>query len=555
MRLRSVLLLALSLLAGLLVVPSHAAGYAGFVNEHAYVKTKHGEMYVQYWRPKKGKAPVLLQMSPYRYLYGSSPDADAPITDNYSDKFVPQGYAAAYADLLGTGLSGGCWNYGGRKEAEAGAAVVEWLGTRPWSNGKVGMIGTSYDGAIQLAIATLAPKHLAAIVPQEPVSSWYHYNYDGAVTHNLDDDHDDDPSGIFYPVGTPDIFDLVLGRTPNTDPDRLPGSLQTRAQECDAVEHNLRGHYVRPEYDSFWVERNWGLRARNVRAAVLMQHGWRDMNTKPDQFARYWLNLRRATPGNPGAADVRAVLGQWRHTDVLAGGSGMRDFPVSGPEYLELFLARWLKGRKSAAYDRIPRMLSQATDGKVRTSLPWTGTPRPTQYFLDHPAEGGRLLPGRVEGHTPGVFVNSGTETSATFKHALAPERGYVAYYGKALTKATRYSGRGEVFAHVASSLPRGQLVATLLDVAPDGTASVVTLGMLDLRYRSNAAVPKDMPLLKPELARVVLRSQDHVFARGHRMVLALAGSDTVWGIPDPVVGQQLTIMPSSNVILPLSPA
>ena len=551
MRPRIALLLAVSFVASLLALSSLAA-YPGFVSEHAYVKTKHGDMYVQYWRPTRGKAPVILQMSPYRYLYQRSTDPSSAITSSYSNRFVPQGYAVAHADLLGTGLSGGCWNYGGKKEAEAGAAVVEWLGTRPWSSGKVGMIGTSYDGAIQLSIATLAPKHLAAIVPQEPVSSWYHYNYDGAVTQNSDDDHDDDPSAIGYPVGTPDLFDFVLARTPNPDAGRLPASLQTRAQECDAVEHNLRGHYVQPEYDGFWVERNWGLRAQNVRAAVLMQHGWRDQNTKPDHFTRYWVNLRRATKGRTGAADVRAIVGQWRHTDVLAGGNELANFPVSGPEYLDLFFARWLKGQRSRDYDRIPRVLSEAPDGRVRTSLPITTAP--TQFFFSHPTTApGSLIGGRRPGKGNGTFVNTGTESSAAYKNDISLQAGFTTYLSRPQPHAIRYTGRGEVAVELTSSLPRGQLAATLYDVAPDGGATVITMGLLDLRFRHSPSTPEDMPILKATRARVVLRSQDYVLAKGHRIGLTVAGSDTVWGVPDPMTGQQYTIAPESYVLLPLT--
>ena len=40
-----------------------------------------------------------------------------------------------------------------------------WLGTQPWSNGKVGMIGKSYDGSTPWQAATFGNPHLATIVP------------------------------------------------------------------------------------------------------------------------------------------------------------------------------------------------------------------------------------------------------------------------------------------------------------------------------------------------------------------------------------------------------
>ncbi|HEX8001770.1 MAG TPA: CocE/NonD family hydrolase [Mycobacteriales bacterium] len=539
MRLRPALLIA-AVLAGVLAVPATAVDW---VEERAYVPTKHGEMFVDFVRPKTGKAPVILQVTPYRYLYGDA-DPSASRSGYYRTRYQKQGYAVAYADLLGTGLSGGCWDYGGRAEAESGAALVEWLGTRPWSNGRVGMIGTSYDGAIQLEIATLAPKHLAAIVPQEPVSSWYEYNYQSAVTHNSNDDTSAAETG--YPVGTPDLFDLVLGTTPNTDPSHVsPQSLQAAANDtasgCGVAEHNTRGHYVQPEYTDFWRERDWALRAGNVRAAVLFQHGWRDMNTKPNNFTRFWLGLRRSV-------DARALVGQWEHTDVFSGGTSL-DIGVAPAEYLDAFFAKHLKGARNTGLERIPRVLSQAQDKEWRASLPLTAPQ--TAFSLAHPAAGVGTLGRKGTGN--GTFVNSGGESSKAFKSDPTTQRGFTAYATEPFKKDTRLAGSGSVTLRLTCSLPRGQVAATLLDLGPESTAAkVVTLGLLDLRFRDSLATPKDVPTGTPFLATVTLRPQDYVVAAGHRLVLAVAGSDVVWGVPDAVSGQQVEVLPDSVLRLPL---
>lgn len=538
MRLR-LLLPVVAVVAGVLAVPAHAVEW---VEERAYVPTKHGEMFVDFVRPKTGKAPVILQVTPYRYLYGDA-DPTAARGGFYRTRYQKQGYAIAYADLLGTGLSGGCWDYGGQAEAESGAALVEWLGTRPWSNGRVGMIGTSYDGAIQLEIATLAPKHLAAIVPQEPVSSWYEYNYQSAVSHNSNDDTSADQTG--YPLGTPDLFDLVLGTTPNTDPShQSPQSLQAAANDaasgCDIAEHNTRGHLAQPEYGPFWRERDWALRAGNVRAAVLFQHGWRDMNTKPNNFTRYWMNLRRS-------ADARALVGQWEHADAFSGG-GKVDIGMSPAEYLDLFFATHLKRAKTGLH-KVPRVLSQAQDGQWRTTLPMTT--RQTPYALAHPTTGvGTLGP---KGQGTGTFVNSGGETSKTFKTDPTTQRGFTAYATAPFKHATRLAGSGSVTLRMTSSLPRGQVAATLLDLGPESTeATVVTLGLLDLRFRDSLETPKDVPVGSVFTATVTLRPQDYVVEPGHRLVLAIAGSDVVWGVPDAVSGQQMAVLAESVLRLPL---
>lgn len=123
MRLRLASLLAAAIAATALAVPATAVEW---VEERAYIPTRHGEMFVDFVRPKTGKAPVILSITPYRYLYADA-DPTANRSDFYRTRYTKQGYARAYADLIGTGLSGGCWDYGGKAEAETGAAVVEWL--------------------------------------------------------------------------------------------------------------------------------------------------------------------------------------------------------------------------------------------------------------------------------------------------------------------------------------------------------------------------------------------------------------------------------------------
>ena len=91
--------------------------------------------------------------------------------------FVPKGYAYARADVRGTYNSGGCWDYGGIKERQDGYDLVEWLGTRGWSNGKVAMTGGSYDGTTANAAAVENPPHLATIVPVSAISRWWGYAY------------------------------------------------------------------------------------------------------------------------------------------------------------------------------------------------------------------------------------------------------------------------------------------------------------------------------------------------------------------------------------------
>src|SRR5687767_12116589 len=102
------------------------------------------------------KIPVILTLTPYHALYkGLGGGQNSPAWT-----LLQEGYAIVLADVRGTYESGGCWDYGGQKEREDGYDLVEWLGTQEWSNGKVAMIGASYDGTTANAAAVENPPHL-----------------------------------------------------------------------------------------------------------------------------------------------------------------------------------------------------------------------------------------------------------------------------------------------------------------------------------------------------------------------------------------------------------
>src|SRR5262249_10577555 len=61
-----------------------------------------------------------------------------------------------------------------------GADLLKWIATQPWSNGKVGTMGTSYGGATQHALAIANSPNLAAMVPVDAMSNVGRYG----VRHN-----------------------------------------------------------------------------------------------------------------------------------------------------------------------------------------------------------------------------------------------------------------------------------------------------------------------------------------------------------------------------------
>src|SRR6185295_18928055 len=142
------------------------------------------EINVEVMRPADNPdAPVILTYSPYNSLSESTTPNLA--NDELGQRYVPKGYARAVADVLGTRNSSGCWDYGGRKEQQSGVDLVNALAEQRWSNGKVAMIGGSYDGttANMVAARCADAPGLVAIVPELAISRWYGYAYSGGVRY------------------------------------------------------------------------------------------------------------------------------------------------------------------------------------------------------------------------------------------------------------------------------------------------------------------------------------------------------------------------------------
>jgi len=56
-------------------------------------------------------------------------------------------------------------------DAEDGVDTCAWIAAQPWSDGKVGMFGTSYAGGTQHAVALEGSPHLATVIPVDAVSN------------------------------------------------------------------------------------------------------------------------------------------------------------------------------------------------------------------------------------------------------------------------------------------------------------------------------------------------------------------------------------------------
>lgn len=82
-------------------------------------------------------------------------------------RWVQEGYALILVDVRGTGASSGQWEIPwSENEIEDLGEVVDWIVAQPWSNGKVGAYGVSYDGNTAEMLARLQHPAVKAVAPQ-----------------------------------------------------------------------------------------------------------------------------------------------------------------------------------------------------------------------------------------------------------------------------------------------------------------------------------------------------------------------------------------------------
>jgi len=122
------------------------------------------EGYPLQWKKMVEDHPEILKMSSNKYQNWETTDPEC---------WVPDGYAIVRVDSRGAGWSPGFMDPGSQKETEDLYECIEWAGTQPWSNGKVGMLGISYYASNQWRVAGLCPPHLAAIIPWEGQNDRY----------------------------------------------------------------------------------------------------------------------------------------------------------------------------------------------------------------------------------------------------------------------------------------------------------------------------------------------------------------------------------------------
>jgi uncharacterized protein len=148
-------------------------------------------------------------------------------------------YASVQASTRGTECSEGHFNLYDRRHAWDGHHIIEWIAAQSWSNGNVGMFGSSFPGQTAYWVAATQPPHLKA------------------VSANLL--HSDIYRDIFMPGGIQNYLFPTLW-TYAAGPHRLPtGSLEEGTIPADEIctQHQLAryqaGDLPQPENEPAWA--------------------------------------------------------------------------------------------------------------------------------------------------------------------------------------------------------------------------------------------------------------------------------------------------------------
>jgi len=135
------------------------------------------EGYPHQWNKMVEDHPEILEGSTNKYQ-------NWEVTD--PERWVPHGYVVIRVDSRGAGWSPGLMDTQSARETDDLYECIEWAGTQPWSNGKVGMLGISYYAINQWCVAAKHPPHLAAIIPWEGFNDMYRdFAYHGGILNQF----------------------------------------------------------------------------------------------------------------------------------------------------------------------------------------------------------------------------------------------------------------------------------------------------------------------------------------------------------------------------------
>lgn len=486
--------------------------------------------------------PTILIASPY-VRRGTVPSRPPSVGGVSGSWFVEQGYAVAIFSVRGTGDSGGCFANKSLDEQRDQVDVVEWLAERPWSNGRIGMVGLSYPGTTPVMAAIQQPPALKTIVIGGTILDEYGFLHT--------------PQGAQFFEGplVPHVFTADSSLAPATPPGDPQHEAVLTERVCEElVELNTVVHHGNATGDrgaEFWTDRRFIDRVPDIRAATFVVHGFEDRYGSGHAFQDDWAWEALVS------APKRMLLGQWRHEWPNRNSVHPEWSLEDWPEKLRAWLDYWLKGhgdeapglgtvefedgasgewRRSTAW---PPPLEPDTNRREAASLPAAAPVRRSDevlYLSDRslqpvaaaerssflssppPPQGGSIL-----------FATDPVHWRWT---SPCPDPTRLTYLSAPVDEPTLLAGNPFVWLDLESSAPGGLIEVQLYDVPPtfDCTDRAMTglqpltEGSADLSFHaSDDYRRRPFPIGEPTHVRIDLPNLAYTLEPGHRLAAVLS--------------------------------
>jgi hypothetical protein len=531
--------------------------------------------------PKGTKhAPILLTRTPYNasaQVSHAESSHLAPILNGYDNAFdviMEGGYIRAVQDVRGKYGSEGDYvmtrplhgplNPTPVDHSTDTYDTIDWLvNNLPESNGKVGILGISYDGFLPLMALVNPHPALKVSVPMNPMvdgwmgDDWFHngafreqnmpYIYEQEATHSNEvrwwTDHFDD-------------YDVYMDAGSAGELGRRHGLEQVGFWR-KLLEH--------PSYDAFWQEQAMDriLAAQPLKVPVMLVDSLWDQEDIYGAPAVY----KAIKPKDVNNDKVFLVLGPWYHGQEIGDGSslGALKFGSDTALYfreniLRPFLDQYLKDGAPKA-DVAPVTAFETGTNRWRRLPSWPAgcasgcAIHPTRVFLkaglklgfDAPRNGdaefdeyvsdpAKPVPFRARPIQPVGYSDPFTwsEWLVDDQREASGRPDVLVFVSDVLKKPVKISGQPVANLIASTSGTDSDWVVKVIDVYPDEVAPQTTMGGYELmisadifrgRYRESLETPKAIAPDKPLLYRFTLPTANHVFLPGHRIMVQVQSS------------------------------
>lgn len=507
------------------------------VIEHQIITMPDGcELSACLWLPEDAQAspvPAIIEHLPYR-------KRDGTIARDCMNHpwFAGHGYACIRVDMRGNGDSQGHMDdeYT-EQELQDACNVIQWATEQPWCTGKTGMMGISWGGFNALQVASLQPEALKAIIT---VCS--------TVDRFADDIHFKGGCLLGENIG----WAATMLSYSSRPPDPLLLGDQWRELWLSRLENMpfLPTTWIdKQTRDAYWKHGSVCEDYASINAAVLSIGGWHDgyRNT----ISHLVENL---------SSPVKGIVGPWIHK--------YPHFAAPGPRigFLQESLRwwdHWLKDIDNGV-ENLPAYRAYLMDGLA--PAPWYDE-RPGRWIAEdnwpsknigeirYTASNCHALLVMPDDNTAKAIdlsnitvctkAHCGSGTGEFFPATFGPELPCdqqeddalsCCFDTEAYASAIDIVGAAVIHFNCSVDKPLAQLTFRLCDIQPDGSSTLITMGMLNLTHANSHEFPERLVSKQPFDASLTLDQTAYRLPMGHKLRLSVSTAYWPFLWPSPEV-------------------